>query len=79
MTRDKIYKVNGYWLDSNEEFQDYLIVSTDELIHHSTDRSIRGIATKYDLTDEDIFYYGMNVPKEMGNHEFKITDFEVMQ
>jgi len=75
----RIYKVSGYWLDSKEEFDDYLITSTNDCISSYTHPSIRGIVVKYDLTDDDIFFHGMDVPKEMGNHEFKITDFEVMQ
>jgi hypothetical protein len=64
----KIYKVSGYWLDSKDTISDCLITDSDESIDDDYEN----------LCDDDIFYYGMDVPKEMGNHEFKITEWEVL-
>tara|TARA_Y100000361_G_C10934736_1_gene225663 strand:+ start:108 stop:329 length:222 start_codon:yes stop_codon:yes gene_type:complete len=70
-----IYKVSGYYLDNKEIISDCLITDSDDCIK---DLYGEEVDLPMGLTDEDIFYYGMNVPKEMGNHEFKITEWEVL-
>jgi len=65
----KIYKVYGYFLDNGDSIDGCLITDTHDSLDDIDD---------VNLSDEDIFYYGMDVPKEMGNGEFKITDWEVL-
>ena len=70
-----IYKVSVDYLDNKEIISDCLITDSDDCIK---DLYGEEVDLPMGLTDEDIFYYGMNVPKEMGNHEFKITEWEVL-
>jgi len=64
----KVFNVSAYWIDegSNRPFQAY-ITSTNDLID------------KFDveLSDDDIFFYGLDIPKQMSNGEFQVTDWEV--
>lgn len=60
-----IWEVSGRYIPEDVKFSNYLITSTEE------------IDLPMGLTDDDIFYYGMEVPLEMGNHEFEITDYEI--
>jgi len=70
-----IYKVSGYYLDNKQEITDCLITDADDCIK---DLYGEEVDLPMGLTDDDIFYYGMNVPEEMGNDEFKITKWEVL-
>lgn len=70
-----IYKVSGYFLDNKDSIDGCLITDSNDCIK---DLYGEEVDLPMGLTDDDIFYYGMNVPKEMGNDEFKITDWEVL-
>jgi len=70
----KIYKVCGYYLDNKQEFDSFLITSTSDSINDIMDTEV---ALPNGLTDDDIFFYGMDVPKEMGNDEFRITEWDI--
>ena len=69
-----IYSVSGHYLDNKQKFDKFLITSSSDCI-----KDLYGevVDLPTGLTDDDIFYYGMNVPNEMGNDEFKITSYEV--
>ena len=69
-----IYSVSGYYLDDELEFDKFLITSTSDCIE---DLHGENVNLPVGLDDEHIFYYGMDVPNEMGNDEFKITSYEV--
>jgi hypothetical protein len=74
MEKFTIWSVSGYYLDDESEFDKFLITSTDDCIE---DLYGEVVDLPTGLTDDDIFYYGMDVPNEMGNGEFKITSYEV--
>lgn len=69
-----IYEVKGMFLPEELEFSKYLITSTSDCIK---DLYGEEVDLPMGLTDEDIFYYGMDVPNEMGNEEFKITEYKI--
>ena len=70
-----IYKVAGYYLPEKSEFIDYLITSTADML---SDLEEEFPPLPMGLEDDQIFYYGMDVPNEMGNDEFVITEYEVI-
>lgn len=69
-----IWEVSGRFIPEDVKFSNYLITSTTDCIK---DEYGEEVDLPMGLTDDDIFYYGMEVPLEMGNHEFEITDYEI--
>ena len=62
-----VYSVDGYYNDNKESFQEFLITSTNDSVDELS----------IDLSDDDIFYYGLDVPNEKETLEFTITDWEI--
>lgn len=65
----KVFKVDAYWIDegSRRPFSALITSTNDPIDEFDTE-----------LTDDDIFYYGLDIPRQMSNGEFQVTDWVVV-
>jgi|DEB0MinimDraft_10_1074344.scaffolds.fasta_scaffold00652_10 hypothetical protein len=62
-----VYSVDGFYNDNKETFNEFLITNTNDSVDELS----------IDLSDDDIFYYGLDVPNVKDCGEFTITDWEI--
>ena len=68
----RVFKIDGYWVDDKQEFQECLVSEFDD--------------TPSGYKDEDIFYYGLNeaaikdaIAEQKPVDDFVITGYEVLE
>lgn len=69
----KFFKISGYWLDTNEPFEDYIVASHDDVIDDYDD----------EIIDEHIFEYGWDEKSleeilydDSGINDWVLTSYE---
>ena len=61
----RVWKVNGFYNDTKEKFEEYLVTDTD----------VEHLPKKY--SDDQIFFYGLSERGLLGNHgDFTITQYQ---
>lgn len=69
----ELFNISGYWKDDNTSFDDYIVCS-----YHSFSKKYK--RSRYDLTEDDIFYYGLSeedIKEAIENPFENILDFVI--